>query len=95
MLTILNLLRIWYPNYVPHLTDNKNLNSIDFSGTDANICPEGYYCPVGTTNPVPCPKGMYSNSTGLQAELDCVLCPAGSYCEQTAMTAPSGLCDAG
>lgn len=62
---------------------------------DANICPEGYYCPVGTTNPVPCPKGTYSNSTGLQGEVDCVLCPPGSYCQQTALTAPSGLCDAG
>ncbi|XP_062603182.1 uncharacterized protein LOC134264959 [Saccostrea cucullata] len=73
---------------------NANI-STPIQGVDANICPEGYYCPVGTTNPVPCPKGSYSNSTGLQGEVDCILCPAGSYCEQTAMTTTSGLCDAG
>lgn len=31
------------------------------------VCPEGFYCPSETQsgNPVPCPKGTYSDSLGL------------------------------
>lgn len=65
MLIILNLLRIWYFNYVLYLIDNENLNFIDFLGTDVNICLEGYYCLVGIINFVFCFKGMYSNFIGL------------------------------
>ena len=69
--------------------------SLVFIGADADICPEGYFCPLGTTDPEPCPKGTYSNSTGIDAELDCILCPAGSYCDAVGLTEPSGLCAAG
>ena len=66
-----------------------------YPGADANICPEGYYCPTGTVDPEPCPKGRYSNSTGLQGEVDCVLCPGGYYCDAVGLTEPTGPCAAG
>ena len=71
------------------------MTSYCFIGTAADICPAGYYCPVGTTEPVGCPKGTYSNKTGLQAETDCVACPAGEYCAQMAMTGTNGPCREG
>ena len=65
------------------------------TGVDADVCPEGHYCPTGTTNPVACPKGTYSNSTGLEAAIDCVKCDPGQYCDQPGLTEPSGPCSAG
>ena len=65
------------------------------TGVDADVCPEGHYCPTGTTNPVACPKGTYSNSTGLEAAIDCVKCDPGQYCDQLGLTEPSGPCSAG
>jgi hypothetical protein len=34
-------------------------------GVDANICPEGHYCPNGTGEPSNCPKGTLNNRTGM------------------------------
>lgn len=34
-------------------------------GITGNICPKGYYCPLGYPNgPIPCPKGTFANVTG-------------------------------
>ncbi len=33
-------------------------------GEDANICPQGHYCPAGTGEPSKCPAGTFSNQTG-------------------------------
>jgi len=66
-----------------------------YTGTDANICPEGKYCPLGTTDPVFCPMGTYGNQTGLDDVSQCQDCPAGMYCSSTGLTAPTGLCIAG
>lgn len=41
------------------------------------ICPVGHYCPTGTTTPIPCGAGAFSNVTGLST---CHQCPAGYYC---------------
>ena len=43
------------------------------------ICPVGFYCPQGTTHPIPCGAGSYSSVSGLDA---CLPCPAGYYCLQ-------------
>ena len=65
-------------------------------GTD-NLCPEGYFCPEGTTAPTsyPCPPGTYSNQTGLTSDSQCSLCEPGVYCLAPGLTQPSGLCSAG
>ena len=33
-------------------------------GEDANICPQGHYCPAGTGEPEKCPAGTFTNQTG-------------------------------
>ena len=60
-------------------------------------CPRGYYCPAGTGNgeSYPCPPGSYGNVTGYTEEADCIPCTAGLYCEEPALTEPTGLCHAG
>lgn len=65
------------------------------TGTDADICPMGNYCPQGTADPQPCPKGTFNNGTGLEQETDCIHCPAGWYCAQVGMDDTSGLCQEG
>lgn len=42
-----------------------------------DICPEGYYCEIGSSKPTPCGNGTYMNHTGASA---CYVCPAGYYC---------------
>jgi hypothetical protein len=64
-------------------------------GMNANICPVGHYCPQGTGDPQPCPKGSYNNGTGLEKEADCLICTAGHYCGSVGLTQTSGLCDPG
>jgi hypothetical protein len=40
-------------------------------------CPAGFYCPLGTRYPEPCPEGTYSNTLGLTDSQSCTLCDAG------------------
>ena len=42
-----------------------------------DICPEGYYCEIGSSKPTPCGNGTYMNHTGAST---CYVCPAGYYC---------------
>jgi len=44
-----------------------NLTSGSTGVSTPLVCPEGFYCPNETQprNPVPCPKGSYSDSLGL------------------------------
>lgn len=58
-------------------------------------CPRGYYCPVGSDVPTDCRNGTYSDDLRLQSESECTDCDAGTYCNGTALTAPSGLCQQG
>ena len=52
----------------------------------------GYYCPVGSTVPIPCGAGTYSNVSGLAT---CLACPAGYYCLQGANTFIDTPCPSG
>ncbi len=60
-------------------------------------CPMGFNCPNGTetVRQFPCPVGTYSNSTHLESEAQCRLCPEGFYCEAENITEPTGMCSAG
>ena len=62
---------------------------------DQELCPAGYYCPQGTHYPEPCRNGTWSNETGLMEVDECMPCTAGYYCNDFALTAPSGPCLAG
>lgn len=62
-----------------------------------SICPQGYYCPNGTSfaTEFPCPNGTFSNLTGLTDSTECTPCTPGHYCNQPGITETSGLCFAG
>lgn len=62
---------------------------------DANVCPEGHYCPAQTQNPEACPAGTFNNRTGLLAEAECQDCLPGYYCDVPGLAYPAGLCEAG
>jgi hypothetical protein len=53
------------------------------NGTVNDVCPEGHYCPEGSSSPVPCPQGTDSTSRGLSSASQCPLCAAGYYCPRT------------
>uniref|UniRef100_W5M2P7 Tyrosine-protein kinase ephrin type A/B receptor-like domain-containing protein n=1 Tax=Lepisosteus oculatus TaxID=7918 RepID=W5M2P7_LEPOC len=55
------------------------------------MCPEGHYCPGGTGMDVlPCPPGTYSAAPGHSQLEQCLLCPAGMYCEEWGLAHPTG-----
>ena len=58
-------------------------------------CPQGYYCPINTASPLPCPASTFSNRTGLSLVGECDSCIPGYYCQTTALTSPTGKCNAG
>lgn len=41
------------------------MSSMPSDGVTGDICPMGHYCPLGSTSPVVCPDGTYSNTTGI------------------------------
>ena len=47
-------------------------------GENANECPLGFYCPVGTITPQPCPPGSYGTAKRLQSEEECQGCTPGA-----------------
>lgn len=40
-------------------------------GVTGGICPLGHFCPLGSTSPVVCPDGTYSNATGIHSCFQC------------------------
>ena len=58
---------------------------------EAYVCPEGYYCPAGSTSGTAnaCPSGTYGPRMGLDAASGCVNCPRGKFCASSA-TVPGG-----
>uniref|UniRef100_A0AAV2J1Z8 Sodium channel regulatory subunit beta-3 n=1 Tax=Knipowitschia caucasica TaxID=637954 RepID=A0AAV2J1Z8_KNICA len=60
-------------------------------------CPAGYTCPRESLDrqPVPCPKGTYSNNLGLTILGECLKCPPGQFCGSDGLIEPSGPCDSG
>ena len=43
-------------------------------------CDAGRYCPEGTSVPLPCPGGTFSNATDLATLDECTACPLGHAC---------------
>ncbi|XP_034024624.1 signal peptide, CUB and EGF-like domain-containing protein 3 [Thalassophryne amazonica] len=66
------------------------------SGQSAcDTCPPGFYCIEGSIFPSPCPTGSVGPSAGRTSLNDCSPCPAGSFCNSTGLTEPSGPCSPG
>ena len=71
-----------------------NLTANPYSGY--TLCPRGFYCPTATgLNWRPCPRGTYSNNTGLASSRECLDCPAGRYCDRLNAVTNSGICQGG
>ena len=51
-------------------------------------CPAGFYCPLGTKYPEPCPEGTFSNSLSLTDSKSCSPCTSGYYCGKRNLTTP-------
>jgi len=62
------------------------------------VCPAGYYCPLGTKfgTQYPCRPGTYSpaTTTGLESQEGCKQCEFGKYCDGKTPTTPKD-CNAG
>ena len=43
-------------------------------------CIPGSFCAEGASAPLPCLKGSYSSTPGLESAGQCTTCPAGSFC---------------
>ena len=54
--------------------------------TGNGICPEGHYCPQGSVQPEPCPKGRHSAIQGVDTAEGCTACSRGRYCDQAGAT---------
>ncbi|KAK6295630.1 hypothetical protein J4Q44_G00333430 [Coregonus suidteri] len=61
----------------------------------ASLCPPGHYCPQGTPLPLPCPPGTLKGFYCPVGSAYPQPCDTGSYCGQTGLEAPSGLCTPG
>ena len=61
----------------------------------ADECPVGHYCPLGSVTPQACPPGTYNSATRRQDVADCANCTGGRYCPYWNMTSAGDLCDAG
>lgn len=59
------------------------------------LCPQGYYCPASTSDPVACPIGYYLDAEASDALADCIKCPPGQYCATVGLPGPNGKCLAG
>lgn len=55
----------------------------------------GHYCPSGTSDPIKCPIGTFSNSLQNSNKSDCRPCTEGKYCETQGLLRPTGDCDRG
>lgn len=47
------------------------------------LCQSGYYCPMGSYEPIPCPEGKYCDDTGLGVPAGD--CDPGYYCSLAAV----------
>ncbi|KAL7831753.1 hypothetical protein AOLI_G00293010 [Acnodon oligacanthus] len=64
-------------------------------GVTGDWCPPGHYCPTGSSSPLPCPLGHYSNTSRNTESPACLPCPAGFACSSRGLSAPSHVCHAG
>ena len=47
---------------------------------EPEACPQGSYCPEGSSAPLLCKEGTWSNATSLHSATQCALCQVGSAC---------------
>ena len=52
-----------------------------------SLFPIGFYCPLGSFTPVPCPKGTYGLTAGAVFIDSCLKCPPHHYCPRPGLSA--------
>ena len=57
------------------------------------MCPPGYYCPIGSSSPVPCTPGNYCETSGLRIPTG--PCSAGYYCNHSSSQRDQYVCPLG
>jgi len=53
-------------------------------------CPTGHYCPLGSSQPQKCPVGTYNSLQSQKQKYNCLSCPAGYFCKNTALSTYDG-----
>ncbi|XP_058489294.1 multiple epidermal growth factor-like domains protein 6, partial [Solea solea] len=51
-------------------------------------CQQGFYCPVGSISPFPCPKGTYGPAMDALSIDNCLKCPPHHYCPRPGLSSP-------
>ncbi|KAE9138231.1 hypothetical protein PF007_g1495 [Phytophthora fragariae] len=64
-------------------------------GIIGDVCTSGHYCPQGTSNPIPCPPGTYSETTQNVDASYCLPCSPGFVCNTSALVTPFDKCPGG
>ena len=67
----------------------SNIGVVEASQSDvilSQTCEAGYYCPLGTSDVIPCPAGTFFNGTNANTLDQCLPCIAGSYCPLASIT---------
>jgi len=57
---------------------SSNASSPSTTDATGGPCPAGSYCPTGSSLPIPCAAGKYTDN---EQQSSCLTCPAGYYCE--------------
>ncbi|CAB1443712.1 unnamed protein product [Pleuronectes platessa] len=84
------------PVLCPDGTHSNTTGTYCLSGEGVHRCPAGHYCLGGGVEGIlPCPPGTYSPHFGLRHVEQCLICPAGFYCEDWGLFEPTGSCQAG
>ncbi|KAF4141759.1 hypothetical protein GN958_ATG09004 [Phytophthora infestans] len=64
-------------------------------GMIGDVCTRGHYCPQGTSNPIPCLPGTYSETTQNANASYCLSCSPGFICSTSGIVTPFEKCPAG
>lgn len=60
-------------------SQRQSINSTGTNHYKSNPCPLGCVCPMGSSQPIPCPPGSFGNFTHAEKISDCHTCPAGTF----------------
>ena len=79
-----------------HCVPCKSGHYCESEGISAPLpCTAGYFCPIGSIVPEPCPEGSFSSAQYLKDSRDCAKCTEGKYCMERGQTVETGECDIG
>ncbi|XP_015193129.2 uncharacterized protein [Lepisosteus oculatus] len=89
-----SLLLLWVRSCaLEDVTPNPRSEGCDSGGscaeelTEQPSCQPGFYCPGGSSGPVPCPKGTYWRTAGARTAESCERCPPHHFSPQPGMSA--------